>query len=159
MSTRFSRGISIIEIVVAAAIIATAVVGISGAWQLYIKVSNISAEYAQAANLTEEAGEALDIMRDMSWNSNISPLSLGTTYYLYWNGQSYTATTTPQIINSTYLRTIVLSSINRDANYNIASSGTLDPNTKLATITVTISGNASTTLAQLQTLIHNVFNN
>ena len=159
MSTRYRRGISVVEIVVAAGIIAIAVTGIAGAWQLYFKISNQSVQYAQTTTLIEEANEALSVMRDSGWSNKINTLSLNTTYYLYWDGSAYSATTTPQIIQNTYLRTIVFQPVTRDASFNIASSGTTDVNTRKVTITISLSGNASTTLAQSEMLLHNVFNN
>ena len=158
--SNFTRGLSVVEIIVSAAIILTAVTGLAGAWQLYLKVSNLSTEYDIAALLTEEGGEALTVMRDTSWSSNIAPLSLNTPYYLYWNGTTYQATTTQQINQNSYVRTITFSSIYRDTNDNITSSGgTLDANTRDVMITVYPVGNASTTLAQSEMLIHNVYTN
>lgn len=158
-SHRYKRGISVVEIIVSAAIIATAVTGIAGAWQLYLKVSNLGTQYAQANMLIEEASEALTIMRDTNWTNNISPLTNNTTYYLYWNGSTYTATTTQQIRNGLYVRTITFQSVSRDVNFDIAASGTVDLKTRKVFITVYPIGNASTTLAQAQLLLHNVFNN
>ncbi len=158
-SHRYKRGISVIEIVVSAAIIATAVTGIAGAWQLYLKVSNLSNRYAQATMLVEEASEALSVMRDTNWTSTINSLAVNTTYYLYWNGASYTGTTTQQISQNNYIRTIVFQPIVRDANFNIATSGTTDLKTRKVIITVYPFGSASTTLAQAELLLHNVYNN
>ncbi|HTK33206.1 MAG TPA: hypothetical protein VL335_01515 [Candidatus Paceibacterota bacterium] len=158
-SHRYIRGLSVVEIIVSAAIIATAVTGIAGAWQLYLKVANSSSRYAEAALLTEEADEALTIMRDTGWSTKISPLSLNTTYYLYWDGSTYSGTTTVQTIQNTYVRTIVFSAVKRDSSDNISTSGTTDANTRDVIITVFPSGNASTTLARTEMLIHNVYNN
>ncbi|MDD5165300.1 MAG: hypothetical protein PHG25_02060 [Candidatus Pacebacteria bacterium] len=158
-SHRYIRGISVVEIVVSAAIIATAVTGIAGAWQLYLKVSNLSNQYAQANMLIEEASEALSVMRDTNWTSTINPLTVNTTYYLYWNGSAYSGTTTQQISQGKYVRTIVFQSVVRDVNFDIASSGTVDLKTRKVIITVYPFGNASTTLAQAQLLLHNVYNN
>jgi Tfp pilus assembly protein PilV len=156
---RRSHGITILEIVVSAAIIATAVTGIAGAWQLYLKVSNYGTQYIAASLLTEETGEALTLMRDASWTNYIGNLSLNTPYYLYWNGSSYSATTTQQVSFSSYLRTFTLSAVKRDANDNVSSSGTTDTDTKDVIISVVLSANASTTVSQSEMLIHNVYQN
>lgn len=158
-SHRYTRGLSVVEIIVSAAIIATAVTGIAGAWQLYIKVANLGTQYAQATMLVEEASEALSVMRDTNWTSTINPLSLNTTYYLYWNGATYSATTTQQVSSGSFVRTIVFNAVTRDANFDIASSGTVDLKTRKVIITVYPLGSASTTLAQAQLLLHNVNNN
>ncbi|MES2314662.1 MAG: hypothetical protein V4524_01865 [Patescibacteria group bacterium] len=158
-SHRYIGGLSVVEIIVSAAIIAIAVTGIAGAWQLYIKVANLGTQYAQATMLVEEASEALSVMRDTNWTSAINPLSLNTTYYLYWDGTTYSATTTQQVSSGSFVRTIVFSTVTRDVNFDIASSGTVDLKTRKVVITVYPLGNASTTLAQAQLLLHNVYNN
>ena len=155
---------TILEVVVAAAIIVTVVTGLSGAWQLYLKISNINSQNTQAALLAEEAEEALNIMRDQSWSANILPLTTtpNQIYYLYWSGNAYAATTTATAADSSgsFMRTIVFKPISRDSTTkDISASGTNDPNTKQVTITVYPTGNASTTLIKADMLIHNVYNN
>ncbi len=153
-------GFSVTEIVIGAAIIAVVVTGVATAWQFYLKLAGQSTRMTQADLLIEEAGEALQYIRDKGWDANIAPLALNTSYYLVWDGSDYVLTTTPTIINNAYTRIISLRSVNRDASSNISSSGTNDPGTRLATIS--IYPNSSTTTApivQAQTLIHDVFSN
>lgn len=162
MQTR--KGFSVVEIVVAAALIATVVTAAAGAWQLYLRLTTQTAGLTAAALLAEEGGEALQLLRDQSWNANIVPLALNTTYYLYWNGTAYAATTSPVLIQNAYLRTVVLGAVNRNAvTYNITStstscSGNCDTNSRDAVVSVYF---ASTTapLVQSEVLINNVFGN
>lgn len=160
---RISKGFSVIEVIVGAAIVAIVVTAIASAWQFYGRVAGQSVRGSQADLLLEEGAEALQYMRDKGWTANIASLALNTAYYMTWNGSTYTFSVTPTATNGGYARTVKLTAVYRDASDNIAASGTLDPNTLLATITVypslNSSTNASTTILQAQTLIHNVFNN
>lgn len=148
---------TVLEIVISAAIIVTAVVGISGAWQLFLKISAINAQKTQAAMLVEEAGEALNIMRDQSWSSKIATLSLNTNYYLYWNNTDYTITPVATTTKSGLIRTIVFSAVQRDGQSDITSSGTIDPDTRF--VRVNILSPSSESIVQAELLIHNVYNN
>ena len=154
-----TRGFSIVEIIIGAAIVAVVVTGIASAWQVYEKLVGQSVRLAQADLLTEEGAEALQYFRDKGWTANIAPLSVNTAYYIIWTGSDYAATTTPTATNG-FARVLTLSTVYRDASYNIASSGTADPDTLLATLTIYPTSTATGTPAmQAQTLIHNVFNN
>jgi prepilin-type N-terminal cleavage/methylation domain-containing protein len=157
MRSLYQRGFGLVEIIVASAIIVTIMVAVTGAFQLYIKTANINGQYAQTALLTEESKEALRVLRDQGWTANIASLTLNTTYYLYWNGSQYVATTTQTYIQNNFLRTIVFTSVMRDSSFNIVpSGGTIDTYTRKVTVTIS---NASTTLASTDFLIHNVYNN
>lgn len=154
-----TRGFSVVEIIVGAAIVAVVVTGIASAWSFYEKLAGQSVRQAQADLLIEEGAEALQYLRDKGWSSNIAPLSTNTTYYIVWNGTDYVATTT-QTASNGYARTLKLAAIYRDASDNIAASGTVDPDTLLATLSAYPTAIATgTPVMQAQTLIHNVFNN
>lgn len=153
-------GFSIVEIVIGAAIVALVVTAIATAWQFYTKLAGQSVRSTQAALLIEEGGEALQYMRDKGWTANIANLTNNTTYYLIWDGTDYKATTTPILINSAYSRTITFGAVQRDASYNIASSGTVDTDTRTATLNIYANlATTSTPILQAQMLIHNVFQN
>lgn len=159
MNTR-SSGFSIIEIVVACAIIVSLVTAAASAWQIYLRISDSSADRTQAALLTEEAGEALNLFRDTSWSGNISPLPLNTTYYLYWNGTRYATSTTPVTVQSYYTVGLSLAAVSRDGSSNIVSSGgSNDTGTRQATVTITRLGTPNQTLLTSNLYIHNVFQN
>ena len=153
-------GFSIVEVVVAAAIIATVGLAITGAWQGYIKITQLGASYTQAALLTEEAGEAIELYRDMSWSGMIAPLALNTPYYLYWNGTRYATSTTAVAVNTNYAVSFSLYPVMRDANSNVvAAGGTNDPDTLKAAIIVTPFSNASSVYSESDILIHNIYGN
>jgi hypothetical protein len=111
--------------------------------------------------ITEETSEVLRAFRDQSWTTYIAPLTLGTTYQLDWNGTGYTITTNQKLIQSKFVRTFVISLVNRDASDNVvaAPSGTPDTNTKKVTISVFLVGATSTPTMQTEMLLHNVYAN
>ena len=154
------RGFSLVEVIVAAAIIVTIVVAGSSAFQLYLKMSGTNGERVQSALLTQEASEAIELFRDQSWNNNIKNLSNDTTYYLHWDGTKYATTTTPVTVNVAYLVSFVTSPINRDgASGNIVTSGgSLDINTRKVTINILRAGNSSSIMSS-EMLVHNIFTN
>lgn len=158
MNNPGEKGFSVVEIVVAAAIIVTVTTAAAGAWQLYLRLASSTGQKDQAALMTEEAGEILRLFRDQSWSGDIAPLANGTTYYLYWNGTQYATSTAVQTQNGLE-RTVVLSAVSRDAGtFNIVSSGgTVDTNTRMATITVSPSGGSPLLTSEM--LIHNVYAN
>lgn len=151
------KGFSVIEVIVGAALVALVVTAIATAWAFYEKLSSQSDRVAQADLLIEEGAEVLQYWRDDGWTSNIAALAIGTTYYIYWNGTDYAATTTATASNG-YLRTLQFSAVNRDGSDNIAASGTTDADTRLAILTIYTS-TTSPMVMQAQTLVHNVFNN
>ena len=153
------KGFSLIEVIVGAAVVALVVAAIATAWSFYAKLASQSSRLTQADLLIEEGAEALQYWRDKGWNTNIATLSTTTTYFLYWSGTDYAATTTKTTSNG-YLRAFTLSPVYRDSSFNITSSGgTLDTGTLLATLYVYLNATPTTTVETAQTLIHDTFNN
>lgn len=152
----YRKGISIIEIVISAAIITVAVTVTINVFQTFIELSRSNIQKTQAALLAEEAGEALQLIRDNGW-AGISALAVDTDYYLYWDGSDYSLTTTAQN-NNGYTRIIEFSSVERDdSTGNIVESGTEDANTRLYSISVYTNQNLITPILYTEGLIHNVY--
>lgn len=146
-----------VEIIVAAAVMLTVVTFVVVSLQFYIRFAARTAEMTAAAILTEEGGEALQYLRDMGWDENIELLSLETDYYLYWNGSTYLATTTPTTSGGSFYRTFSLESVLRDGSDAVSESGTEDPNTRL--VTFRISHTSGEELFTTELLLHNVYEN
>lgn len=156
-------GLSLIEVIVGAAIIASSIVSVMGIYGGLSQLSYRNTARIQAALLLEEGTEALKVMRDSSWTNNIATLSTATTYRFEWSTSTATwlATTTGlALIDGVFDRSFTVSNVNRDAGFNIVSSGgTLDSGSKNVTVTVSwLDGNATTTRS-LNTYIFNSFNN
>lgn len=155
----FSKGMSILEVIIGASIILILTTAIAGAWQSYIVITRISNERTQAALLIEETSEALQFLRDSGWATNIAPLALNTTYYLNWNGSTYIPTTSASLTQNVYTRTITFSSVIRDGSDNISGSGVIDTNTRKVTISVSTNQTPPEVSVQTEMLIHDVYDN
>ncbi len=129
-------GFFLIEVVIASALAGGILISLLGLVQKTVDVSKRSLERTQAGYLLEEGSEAVKIIRDAGWSS-ISSLTNDTTYYLSWNGSTWTATTAPSVVDS-FTRTVVFSAVSRDVNDDIVSgSGSYDDSrTRMATVTV-----------------------
>jgi Tfp pilus assembly protein PilV len=153
------KGISIVEIVVAAAIIGTSVVGIAGAIQIYLKIVYQNARETQAVLLLDETAEALQYLRDDSFSANIDTAVSGTTYTVFWNGIGYELGTSTITLPYDMTRTVVFSDVERDGNDQIASSGTADDATRKATITIAWPYKGVTETIASEMLIHDMYAN
>jgi hypothetical protein len=120
------KGFGLVVVVVGAAIVALVVFGIFSTYVFYLRIGMQNPMRVKASLLTEETAEVLKFVRDNSW-SNISSLTLGSYYYLAFDGSSWSLTLTPTAPDPRFERRFSLASVNRDSNGNIVSSGgTLD---------------------------------
>lgn len=153
-----SSGFSLVEVVIGTALITLALVGLAGAYSLYLKVGLTNTDSLKAELLAEEGIEAISLLRGASW-SNLTSLTVGVPYYLSWNGSAWVTTTTPLLIDGIFTRTVVLGDLYRrtsDKDIIAVSSPdakSLDADIKLVTVRVTAAGvNTS-----LQTYLANIF--
>lgn len=154
-----NSGISLVEIVLGSAIVLLVVIATVQSYNTYINFALGNQNNTQANFLLEEGVETMMYIRDQSWSTYIAPLTSGATYYLYFNGTTWLSTTTPQYVDSIFLRSVVVSNVNRDVNDDIASSGTNDANTKKVTVTVAYAQGHATTTKTLSTYITNIQGN
>ena len=153
------KGISIVEIVVAAAIIATSVVGIVGAIQVYLKIVYQNARETQAVLLLDETSEALQYLRDDSYSGNIATAVVDDEYTLFWNGTAYELGTSTITLPYDMTRTIVFAEVERDASDQIVVSGTNDDSTRKATITIEWPYKEEVKTISAEMLIHDMYAN
>lgn len=158
-STIFKKGIGLVEIIIGSAIILVVAVALVQSYNTYILYALGNQNNTRANFLLEEGVETLILLRDESWTSNISTLQNGVNYYLYFNGTNWRSTTTPQYIDSDFVRSFSLDTVNRDTNDDISASGTLDPNIKKATVTVSYFQGHGTTTKSVSTYITNLYAN
>lgn len=133
------HGFGLIEILVTASIVAVSFIGFM-TFILFSRDQTLKAQRkTEAVSLAEEAIEIVRKLRDDSYASNIATKVLGTTYYPVISGSPAAWTLTTSVPGSTngYTTSIVFTSVNRDTNFNIAEAGTIDPDTKKVTATVT----------------------
>ncbi len=128
------QGFFLIEVIVAASVIAVVLVLLLGAIQNSIEVSERALERTQTAYLLEEGAEVLKAIRDNSW-STIAGLTTNL-YYPTWNGSNWTLSTTANTIGK-FTRSIVCTAVARDTGDDIVETGgTTDTGSKKCTITV-----------------------
>lgn len=151
----YSKGGMMVEVLIAIFIILVVVLAAFKVTQKALSLSIRSVHQSQASFLLEEGAEATRIIRDNAW-SNISGLSLNTNYYLVFTGGTWTLSTTPNQIG-TFTRNLVFSGAYRDGSYNLASSGTLDNQAKLVTVTVSWQDGTQITSKTLQFYIMDIF--
>ena len=151
-------GIGLVEIIIGSAIVLVVVLSIVQSYNTYIKYALGNQNNTNANFILEEGVEVLIYLRDGSWTSNIAPLINGTPYYLYFNGSIWQSTTTLQY-DEGFVRSFVLAPVNRDSNDDIAVAGTLDPDIKKITVTVSYWQGHSTTTKSISTYITNLYEN
>ncbi len=146
-----------VEVLITAAIMTGSILAVTAVAQKSIYVAREAFHVNQATFLLEEGAEAVRIARDSGWN-NISTLTIGTTYYPSFSGGTWILSTTSNVVGI-FTRTVVLANVNRDTSTQdiVSSGGTLDPNTKLVTVTVTWIEGGSTITKTLQFYIMDVF--
>lgn len=153
-STKF--GFSVIEVVISVGILLAIVVAVSIALQTFLQLSRHTSDVTQATLLLEEGAEALLIMRDLDWDTNIDSLSLNTPYSFHWNGSAYAFSVSPVTIDGKYRREVVFEEFRRDGNGVPDDNGDVDDNTLLARISVYLVADDSL-LGTANSLVHNSY--
>lgn len=126
-----------VEIIIAASVISISVLAAMSVAQKSIYVSRQALHTSQAAFLLEEGAENTRIARDNAW-SNVALLS-----------------SSEQI--GIFTRTVVASSVNRNATTGDIGSGADDIGTKLITVTVSWREGEDTIAKTLNFYINNIF--
>lgn len=154
-----NRGFSILEILVVVAIIGGVFVSIFTVISLSLVNASLREQTSTARLLLEEAVEAVRNFRDGTlWDTNgLGTLSLGTNYYPSQSGSPPKWTLAAGVETlSGFTRKIVFNEVRRDSNNNIVSSGgTVDSDTKKATITVSWTERGRTHQVEIQTYFSN----
>ncbi len=160
MKISFTKGISIVEIIISAAIIAVCVSGIVGAIQIYLTIVHQNAREAQATLLLGETAEAMQYLRDVSYEEHILNSELETDYSLNWTGTTYQLATSSIMLAYEMQRTIRFEEIMRDSSDQIVEDGgVLDQNTRKVIITVQWPYKGQTKTLTTEMLIHNIYEN
>lgn len=154
-----SKGFSIIEALIGAAIVSSSILYIANSYSNMVALSSTNTARVQATFLLDEGVEAVKTMRGESWSQNIATLTASTTYYLVWSANKWKATTTPQVVDEVFTRTLVFSPVYRDGNFNISDSGTLDAGSKKVDISVGWSDKGTPVAKNMSMYIFNIFNN
>ncbi|TSC67827.1 MAG: Uncharacterized protein CEO19_32 [Parcubacteria group bacterium Gr01-1014_73] len=151
------NGMSLVEVIVGAAIATLILSGLIAAYNLYFRTALANLRHVQAAFLAEESVETLRFLRDASWD-NLNSLTVGATYYLTFYNGNWQATTSNIFTDAIFERSFVLNNVYRDMSDDIAPTGTLDSNTKKATVFIAWSAGVATTTKSLNFYLTNLFN-
>lgn len=156
-----TSGFSIVEMSVAFAIFITVVTAAASAFQIHLKLHNSNSIKTRAALIIDEGFEAMKILRDISWKSNMADLENETDYYLFWNGTTYATSTTVTEFSNDLVFRFRVSYVHRDSSSgNIVSTGGYhDTGTLKITYTVAPLSDSSKTILATDVLIHDIFNN
>lgn len=155
----FQRGVSLVEIIVGAAILLLVFTGMIAAYNVFVRAGLATLNTVQASYLLEEGVEAVSIMRDYGWTANIASLTAGANYYLVWSDGRWIATTMISKIDNVHSRYFTLANVTRDSNDNIASSGAVDIGTRKLTVYVSWQNGATATVRSISAYLTNLFNN
>ncbi len=158
MPVRIKSGFSLIEVIIASAIIVTGILALSEAFTQYVSFALAHEKNVQAAYLAEEALEVVTHLRDQNW-TNISTLSTAAPVYIAWNTTTsrWQTTTTPEYVDGKFLRSITVASVLRNGNDQISATGSIDPNTKFLTATISYFQGHATTTKTISTYITNIY--
>ena len=157
------HGFGLLEIVIAASIISGTLFSLAFVFLISDKLVAESSSKIRANFIAEEGLEALRLLRDASWSSNLAGLGVGTNYYLSFNTISSVwsvGTSNPGYVDGLYARTVTVENVNRDANDDIVSGGgTSDPDTKKFNVAVAWSARTGTTTVTVSTYLTDMFDN
>lgn len=128
------KGIAMVEVLVASAIMTLVILGVMYGTTRLLQISNRSVSAVQATALLAESAEVLTALRDESWE-NISTLSQSETHTIAFNDAQLSWGTvlyqpgTNGLVDGKYTRTFTVSPVYRNADDDIAETGTLDEGT------------------------------
>lgn len=132
------KGISIVEVIIAIAVVSTVFFAIAQVSILALRASADKNTKAKALVIAQEGMEAARSIRDASWATNIANLNFGAVYYITASSSQWAFTQiNPGLIENKFTRTVVLDNTSRNINDDIIDTGgTNDVYTKKVTVTV-----------------------
>jgi prepilin-type N-terminal cleavage/methylation domain-containing protein len=159
-----NKGFSLIEVVIAAAIILVVSVSVVTMYARYVRSASSTDESLKASYLAEEGIEVMKHFRDSSWGGKILNLSTSTSYMIEFSTStsSWSTSTTPQLIDGMFDRRITLSNAYRNVTSDISTSTvgtTYDGNLRLITVIVSWKNGLSTSTKTLSSYIANLYLN
>ena len=155
-----NTGLTLVEVIIASAIILFFLLALFTVHNTYLKMAFSSTKMVKSAYLAEEAIEVVRFTRDSSWNTNIQTLDTGVDYSLVFESGVWVATTSNIFIDDIFERRVVFSEVYRNSSSEIVSSGgSIDPNTRMVTVTVAWKNGTATTTKSISTYLTNLYDN
>lgn len=154
----YKKGISIVEVVIASAIISVSMISITNVYGNFLTLSLANTEKVQAVFLLDEGVEAIKTMRNFAWSS-VASSTPDTDYYLTWQNSRWQSTTTPVFVDNKFIRKFTVSDVYRDpATLNIVTSGgILNNDSKIVNLDVSWGYKGATSTKQLSFYIFNLY--
>ncbi len=153
------KGISMIEIVISAGIVTITVAAIVTVIQTYLSLVKQNSIETQAVLLLDETAEALQYLRDVSFEDNFGDVNTQTAYTIFWNGSSYEMTNETIILPHEMTRKIYFTEVKRNSNDVISQNGTTDERTIKATIVINWPSKEEQKEISSEMLIHDLYEN
>ncbi|MFA6339112.1 MAG: hypothetical protein WCW87_03595 [Candidatus Paceibacterota bacterium] len=153
------KGMGLLEVVIGSAIILLTITSFTSFYNAFFMSASLNNQKIEANALITEGFETVRFWRDSSWNTKIVPLTIGSNYYLSFDGSNWVPTTTKIFVDNIFERTIVFNNVYRDANKDISSSGTLDTNIRKVTVSVSWNPGNGTTTRSVSSYITNLLSN
>jgi Tfp pilus assembly protein PilV len=154
-NSKIFGGFMMVEILIVSAIVVALFLAALAVAQKSIFLARQSLHQSQAALLLEEGAESVRIVRDNAW-SGIANLTLDSDYYPTFSGGTWTLSASSSQVGI-FTRKVVISSAYRDSNQNLVSSGTLDSQTRLVTVTVSWSEGSQNFTKTVQFYLSDIF--
>ncbi len=151
------RGITMVEIIFAVAIMASFIGLLAFAVVLYLQIATAGPKHTAAVFLADEGVEAVKSIRSRGWYSDLEELEDDTLYHLLFSEGGWLATTTEQVIDGTFTRQIVLREVERDVDGRITEDGVPDPSTRRVDVTVLWDGLIGQSEVGMSAYISNIF--
>jgi type II secretory pathway pseudopilin PulG len=153
-----SAGSVLVEMVVGLTILSLSLVGLVNVYTLYVRTALRTGDALAATYLAEEGVEAVRAIRDSDgWAASLGVLAVDVPYYLDFSGGAWSVSTVqPLFIDGLYDRAVTFESVYRDANNDIASSGTLDTDARKLRVSVDWQSGMATTTKSLETYLTNI---
>ena len=152
MNPAFSKGYTLLELLIAIAIFALVLV------TLISSIANLGAVQLKTKHrsfATQSAREGIEISYNQSVNDWESFKLLNGPYHPELNSGEYSLIPGQETLQNIYIREITISPVLRDANGLISDSGTPDPNSMVVVSKVTWTTNAYTDDIEFSTILIN----
>jgi len=153
---RQQAGITLIEVVIAIAVIASIVIAVGYAVTAYVEARSHLLIDTKAMYLAEEGYEIVRSLRDDDWNT-IDSLVNNTVYYLDITAATIAVGTTAEVIDTDFVRSFIVEPVYRNASDDIVDAttpgATIDPGTRRLIMSVA-SPNGTTTVQAILTNLY-----
>lgn len=150
------HGSTLIEVVVVAAVLALVSMAFLGTFSALSRFHRKDMFAIKGELLAEEGIEAIRLIKSDSWNT-LASIPPGAERFLSLSPFSWSVTTTPEVVDGVFYRSIRVFGVSRDTNDDIVSSGgTTDPDTLRLRSSVSWKEHGATSTASYESYMTNI---